>query len=282
VQLLRAHNVYHELIVFPTTPTSRCCTSAISTRSPARGVHQPLPEARRGAHDGERTLTTARAFWLTLFAIGAAVVLATGVTNGQPWTAAAFVVFFVSRVARSEIKQRRVRRRTDDAVGRANQFILITAAGWLASGALAIVAALAGEGWSGCSSHPSSSPSAPSTCTSPRADLASTCRSGGRRSHRFDLELSHVQLASGFNCRCTGSALYRFASTLPGRGHVLPREQHPRRLDILAGIRIEIDSRLGHQLIGGGRRRALALGAVSTNVFAAAPGCRQPEIVSAD
>ena len=74
------------------------------------------------------------------------MVLATGVTNGQPWTAAAFVVFFVSRVARSEIKRHRVRRRTDDAVGRANQFILVTAAGWLGSGALAVVAAMAGEG----------------------------------------------------------------------------------------------------------------------------------------
>ena len=74
------------------------------------------------------------------------MVLATGVTNGQPWTAAAFIVFFVSRVARSEIKRRRVRRRTDDAVGRTNQFILVTAAGWLGSGSLAVVAALAGEG----------------------------------------------------------------------------------------------------------------------------------------
>ena len=74
------------------------------------------------------------------------MVLAAGVTNGQPWTAAAFVVFFVSRVARSEIKRRRVRRRTDDAVGRTNQFILVTAAGWLGAGALAIVAVLAGEG----------------------------------------------------------------------------------------------------------------------------------------
>jgi hypothetical protein len=83
---------------------------------------------------------------LTLFAIGAAVVLAAGVANGQPWTAAAFVVFFSSRVVRSEIKRRRVRRRTDDAVGRAQQFIAVTAAGWLGSGALAVVAALAGEG----------------------------------------------------------------------------------------------------------------------------------------
>ena len=91
-------------------------------------------------------MTAFRAFWLTLFAIGAVVVLAAGVSSGQPWTAAAFVVFFASRVARSELKRRRVRRRTDNAVGRANQFILVTAVGWLGAGALAVVAALAGEG----------------------------------------------------------------------------------------------------------------------------------------
>ena len=91
-------------------------------------------------------VTALRAFWLTLFAIGAATVLAAGVSAGQPWTAGAFVVFFTSRVARSEIKRRRVRPRTDDAMGRANQFILVTAAGWLGAGVLAVVAALAGEG----------------------------------------------------------------------------------------------------------------------------------------
>jgi hypothetical protein len=74
------------------------------------------------------------------------VVLAAGWSGGEPWTAAAFVVFFSSRVARSEIKQRRARRHSDDAAGRANQFIVVTAAGWLGAGALAIVAALAGEG----------------------------------------------------------------------------------------------------------------------------------------
>ena len=74
------------------------------------------------------------------------MVLAAGVSGGQPWTAAAFVVFFTSRVARSEIKRRLTRRRTDDAMGRANQFILITAAGWLGAGVLAVVAALVGEG----------------------------------------------------------------------------------------------------------------------------------------
>jgi hypothetical protein len=91
-------------------------------------------------------VSAVRVFWLTLFAIGAAAVFATGVSMGQPWTAAAFVVFFTSRVARSEIKRRQVRRRTDDAVSRANQFILVTAAGWLGAGVLAVVAALSAEG----------------------------------------------------------------------------------------------------------------------------------------
>jgi len=91
-------------------------------------------------------LTAVRAFWLTLFAIGAAVVLATGWSTGAPWTAAAFVAFFTSRVARSEIKRQRQRRFSDDAVGHANRFILITAAGWCGAGALAVIASLAGEG----------------------------------------------------------------------------------------------------------------------------------------
>ncbi len=91
-------------------------------------------------------MSAVRAFWLTLFAIGAVVVLAAGVVNGQPWTAAAFVAFFTSRVARSEIKRHRVRRATDDALGRAKQFMLVTAAGWLGSGLLAVVATAAGEG----------------------------------------------------------------------------------------------------------------------------------------
>jgi sirohydrochlorin ferrochelatase len=72
--------------------------------------------------------------------------LALGWTQGQPWTAAAFVVFFSSRVGRSEVKRRLTRRRTDDAVRRTNQFILITAAGWLGAGALALVATMTGEG----------------------------------------------------------------------------------------------------------------------------------------
>jgi hypothetical protein len=73
-------------------------------------------------------------------------VLVAGWSSGEPWTAAAFVAFFTSRVARSEIRRRRVRRRTDDAASRANQFILVTAAGWLGAGVLAVAAALAGEG----------------------------------------------------------------------------------------------------------------------------------------
>jgi hypothetical protein len=91
-------------------------------------------------------VTGVRAFWLTLFAIAAAAVLEIGWSSGQPWTAAAFVAFFCSRVARSEIKRRLLRRRGDDAVRRTHHFILTTAAGWLAAGTLAIVATLAGEG----------------------------------------------------------------------------------------------------------------------------------------
>jgi hypothetical protein len=46
-----------------------------------------------------------RIFWLTLFAIGAAGVLAFGWQDGVPFTAAAFVIFFASRVWRSVIKR---------------------------------------------------------------------------------------------------------------------------------------------------------------------------------
>lgn len=91
-------------------------------------------------------MSALRAFALALFAIAAVAVLALGWSESQPWTAAAFVAFFSSRVARSEVKRRVTRRRTDDAVRRTNQFILVTAAGWLAAGSLAIVATLAGEG----------------------------------------------------------------------------------------------------------------------------------------
>ena len=91
-------------------------------------------------------MTPVRVFWLSLFAIAALAVMAFGWTDSQPWTAAAFVVFFSSRVARSELKRRLTRRRTDDAVRRTNQFILVTAAGWLGAGGLAAVAAFRGEG----------------------------------------------------------------------------------------------------------------------------------------
>ena len=73
------------------------------------------------------------------------MVLAAGWSRGEPWTAAAFAVFFTSRVARSEIK-RRARGPADDAGAQAKQFILVTAAGWVGAGALAMAASLAGEG----------------------------------------------------------------------------------------------------------------------------------------
>ncbi len=90
-----------------------------------------------------------RAFWLTLFAIGAAAVLVTGWRGGEPWTAAAFVVFFASRVARSIIKRPLFASPASDASAvarRLNRFLIVTAAGWLISGVLAAIAALVGEG----------------------------------------------------------------------------------------------------------------------------------------
>jgi len=87
-----------------------------------------------------------RAFWLTLFAIGAATVLVFGWQDGVPFTAAAFVAFFVSRVWRSVIKRPLSPRRHDDPVRRANQFIVVTAGGYLAAGIFACVAAVVGEG----------------------------------------------------------------------------------------------------------------------------------------
>ena len=47
-----------------------------------------------------------RGFWLTLFALGAVVVLRFGWQTGEPWTATAFVAFFISRVWRSLIWMR--------------------------------------------------------------------------------------------------------------------------------------------------------------------------------
>ena len=85
-------------------------------------------------------------FWLTLFAIGAGVVLAFGWQDGVPLTAAAFVAFFVSRVWRSVIKRPLTPAAGDDRVRRAHRFILVTAAGYLGAGLLAAIAALTGEG----------------------------------------------------------------------------------------------------------------------------------------
>jgi hypothetical protein len=87
-----------------------------------------------------------RAFWLTLFAIGAAAVLAFGWHDGVPFTAAAFVAFFASRVWRSVIKRPLLPPRDDDRVGRTNRFIMVTAGGYLSAGVLACIAAVAGEG----------------------------------------------------------------------------------------------------------------------------------------
>ncbi len=90
-----------------------------------------------------------RVFWLTLFTVGAAAVLVTGWQGGEPWTAAAFVVFFASRAARSIIK--RPLSPTHDSANdaparRLHRFLIVTAAGWLGSGALAAIAAFTGEG----------------------------------------------------------------------------------------------------------------------------------------
>ena len=90
-----------------------------------------------------------RAFWLTLFAVGAVAVLVIGWQGGEPWTAAAFVAFFASRAARSIIKRPLLSApdsRGGAAARRLNWFLAVTAGGWLCSGALAGIAALRGEG----------------------------------------------------------------------------------------------------------------------------------------
>jgi hypothetical protein len=93
-----------------------------------------------------------RIFWLTLFAIGAIAVLAFGWQDGVPWTAAAFVAFFTSRVWRSVIKRplRGVElvqaSHTAAPLRRANRFIVVTAGGYLCAGACAAIAAVVGEG----------------------------------------------------------------------------------------------------------------------------------------
>ena len=87
-----------------------------------------------------------RSFWLALFAFGAIAVLLFGWQGGEPWTAAAFVVFFSSRVWRSVIKRPLIPPRHDDPVRRAHRFIVVTAAGYLCTGILAAIAAVVGEG----------------------------------------------------------------------------------------------------------------------------------------
>jgi hypothetical protein len=100
----------------------------------------------RSADRGLRNSATWRAFWITLFAIGAIAVLAFGWQGGEPFTAAAFVVFFTSRVARAIVKRPLTPRADRDPVAHANQFLIVTAAGWFGAGALAAAAALTGEG----------------------------------------------------------------------------------------------------------------------------------------
>jgi hypothetical protein len=87
-----------------------------------------------------------RSFWLTLFAVGAAVVLGFGWQDGVPFTAAAFVAFFASRVWRSVIKRPLIAPAAGDPVRRANRFVLVTAGGYLGAGLLAGIAAMTGEG----------------------------------------------------------------------------------------------------------------------------------------
>lgn len=87
-----------------------------------------------------------RAFWLSLFAFGAAAVVFFGWRVGEPLTAAAFVVFFISRVWRSVIKRPLVGQTPIDPIQRANRFIVVTSGGYLAAGVLAAVAAVVGEG----------------------------------------------------------------------------------------------------------------------------------------
>jgi hypothetical protein len=87
-----------------------------------------------------------RSFWLSLFAIGAAVVLAFGWQNGEPWTAAAFVTFFASRVWRSVIKRPLFESPDSDRVRRANRFVVVTAVGYLGAGVCAAIASVVGEG----------------------------------------------------------------------------------------------------------------------------------------
>ena len=87
-----------------------------------------------------------RSFWLTLFAIGAVVLLVFGWRDEVPWTAAAFVAFFTSRVWRSVVMRPLFPPRDDDPVLRTNRFIVVTAGGYLGAGICATIAAVVGEG----------------------------------------------------------------------------------------------------------------------------------------
>jgi hypothetical protein len=98
------------------------------------------------ANRGVRSSGPLRIFWLTLFALGAGAVLGVGWEDGVPWTAAAFVAFFTSRVWRSVIKRPLLPPRDDDRLRRTNRFIVVTASGYLCAGACAAIAAVVGEG----------------------------------------------------------------------------------------------------------------------------------------
>jgi hypothetical protein len=69
-----------------------------------------------------------------------------GWLDGEPWTAAAFAVFFYSRIARSVIRRPVLGPASESAPTRVTWFLGVTAAGWLGAGLLAAIAALAGEG----------------------------------------------------------------------------------------------------------------------------------------
>src|SRR5207237_339488 len=106
-----------------------------------RPLAAPAGRSRR-----RRPLNTFRVFGITLFAIGAIALLVFGWRDGEPFTAAAFVVFFASRVARSIVKKPLASAMPADPVRHANRFLAVTAAGWFGSGALAAAAAASGEG----------------------------------------------------------------------------------------------------------------------------------------
>ena len=96
-----------------------------------------------------------RVFWLTLFAFGAVAVLVFGWQDGVPWTAAAFVAFFVSRVWRSVIKRPLIRvGRTTIALQPHQSLHRRHRRRLRAAGVLASIAAWAAKGRSGSTSRP--------------------------------------------------------------------------------------------------------------------------------